>query len=112
MGEAVCGDCVGVCDGGGLLAEGAGCCVVEVDDCCETGDEPSRVAVFDATATKGAGDGEGDASSPFGEGSAVCAASCFGFFASAPPKIEPENCCGGRCSPRFLSGVCRARRGE
>ena len=37
VGEAVCGDCVGAVEGGGLFAEGAGCwvvvCVVVVAPC-------------------------------------------------------------------------------
>ena len=119
VGDEVCGDCVGVCCCGGLLAEGAGCCVVcvvEADDCrdAEAGDapSPSRAAVFDTTATNGTGDGEGEGSSLFGEDYAGCAASCFGFFAWSLPKIEPEKFCGGVCSPCFLFEVCCAGSGE
>src|SRR5437868_3144531 len=56
VGADVCWPCDGGCGDGGLLAEGAGCCVVwvvEVDDCCdaEAGDAPapSRGVIFSAT---------------------------------------------------------------
>ena len=112
MGEAVCGDCVGACDGGGLLAEGAGCCVVEGDEVVGGGVEgvcvedcgvslPTRGVIFTATVMYGIGDGAGlaaslsEAASDFSV--SFFSSASFDFDASGPPKIEPENVGAGFC---------------